>query len=143
MHETDDAFDVIILIMTLAIFVPFMVYCTVPLFKGEVGGFNVQIEKTALETEAEIIADSKEKLTTNDVLLMLVIADQFTPEPRKIRFNVAGNAVERPLDDEFLLNKEYGIQYAKAVMPDNINIDLDLYVGPSGMRFWNVKEAQP
>ncbi|WP_138755931.1 hypothetical protein [Paenibacillus sinopodophylli] len=142
MQEADDAFDMIILIMVLAIFTPIMVYCSIPLFKGEVGGFNVQIEKTALETESEIVP-SERKMTTNDVLLMLVVADKFAPEPRNIRLNVWSDTLEIPVNEEFLLNRELKLQEAKGAMPDNIDVNMQLYSGPLGMRFWNVNEVQP
>lgn len=100
MQESDDAFDVLILIMVVAVFTPIMIYCSIPLFKGEVGGFNVQIEKTALETEREIVPVVN-KITTNDVLLMLVVADRFTPQPKHINMNVQGKLLDIPLDESF------------------------------------------
>jgi len=138
-HESNDAFDLIILIMLLAVFTPFMVYYSIPFFKGEVGGFNVQIEKTAFETAREIYNKPAE-MKTNDALLMLVIADEFAPEPRKLKFNGGTSSLEVPIDDVFLLNRTAYILGAKEVMPYNREIDLQLYIGPSGMRYWNVKE---
>ena len=142
MQETDDALDMILLIMAVAVFTPIMVYCSIPFFKGDVGGFDVQIEKTALETEREIIPEER-TLTANDVLLMMVIADRFTPEPQKVRLNVSGPSLEVAIDEEFLLNKAAKLQIAKGALPENRNVTMELHSGPSGMRFWNVKEAQP
>lgn len=142
MQEADDAFDMILLIMVVAVFTPIMVYCSIPFFKGEVGGFHVQIEKTALETEREVIP-VEQALTTDDVLLMLVIADKFTPEPQNVRLNVAGASLEMPIDEPFLLDKAAKLQIAKGVMPDERDVIMELYSGPAGMRFWNVRLTQP
>lgn len=142
MQESDDAFDMILLIMTLAVFTPIMIYCSIPFFKGEVGGFNVQIEKTALETEGEIVPDER-FMTSNDVLLMLVVADKFTPVPNHLQLNVTGRSAAVPIDEAFLQNKEGWLQTAKGAMPVKEEVRLELYAGPSGMRYWNVTGAQP
>lgn len=143
MNEADDAFDVITLIMTLAIFVPIMVMCAIPLFQGDVGGFDVLIEKSAPPTESEIVLQSPE-FTTRDALLMLVVADQHTPEPKRMRLNVAGSPVEIALNDAFFVNRLALLQQAHAAMPNQVDVKLQLYAGPSGMRFWEVQpDVQP
>ena len=137
MNESDDAFDAIILIMVLAIFTPIMIYCAIPFFKGDVGGFEVQIEKTALETKSEIVPTER-VMTTDDIMLMLVVADRNTPLPQKIRLNTFGAPTEFTIDDNFLANKVLMLQNAKAAMPSTIPVHLELFTGPSGMRFWDV-----
>lgn len=137
MNESDDAFDAIILIMVLAIFTPIMIYCAIPFFKGDVGGFGVQIEKTALETKSEIVPTERD-MTTDDVMLMLVVADRNTPLPKKIRLNTFGAPTEFSIDDNFLENKVLMLQNAKAAMPSTLKVHLELFTGPSGMRFWDV-----
>ncbi|QGQ98788.1 hypothetical protein EHS13_29890 [Paenibacillus psychroresistens] len=150
MNEADDAFDIISLIMVLAIFVPIMVYCAIPYFQGDVGGFGVQIEKAALGKESEIVPTPR-PITTNDVMLMLVVADKNARAPQKIRISLSGPSgihTEIPLDAEFFSNRALKLQDAKLVMPTTVPIYLQLYSGPSissdmsdlsGMRFWDVK----
>ncbi|MEQ7052187.1 hypothetical protein ABN764_16150 [Paenibacillaceae sp. P-4] len=143
MNEADDALDLMTLIMALAIFTPIMIYCAVPLFQGHVGGFGVQIEKTALETESEIIPTAR-VMTTNDVLMMLVVADRYTPEPKKLRLNMMGTPREFAIDDVFLTNKELMLQEARSLLPLSTPVQLSLFAGPrsdpsgTGMRFWEV-----
>lgn len=138
MNEADDAFDAITLIMTLAIFVPIMVMLAIPLFKGEVGGFDVLIEKAAPPTESEIVLEPP-KMTTRDALLMLVVADKHTPEPRRMRLSMAEGAVEFALNDAFFVDRLALLQQAQAAMPHQVDVRLQLYAGPSGMRFWDVR----
>ncbi|MFD0588513.1 hypothetical protein ACFQZE_10910 [Paenibacillus sp. GCM10027627] len=142
MNEADDAFDMIIMIMTVAVFVPIMIYCSIPFFKGEVGGFNVQIEKTAMETQRELIVEEERPLNTHDVLLMLAVADRFTPGPSRVNMNVHGS-LDMPIDESFLLDKAAYIQLAKQAMPNKINVDMKLYAGPTGVMYWNVTQRQP
>lgn len=138
MNESDDAFDVLTLILALAIFLPIMILQTIPLFQGHVGGFGVQIEKTAQVTHAEIIPDER-KVSTDDILLMLVVADSYTPEPKKIRLSTSGTPLEISLDNSFFNNKVLMLQEAKAAMPTTMeDVKLELFSGPSGMRFWDV-----
>lgn len=137
MNEADDAFDTITLIMTLAIFIPLMVMCAIPLFQGDVGGFDVLIEKSAPPTESEIVPQ-RPVMTTQDVMLMLVVADKHTPQPQRIRLNMTGSPVEFVLDDAFFVNRLALLQQAHAAMPHNGEVQLQLYSGPSGMRFWDV-----
>lgn len=147
MHETDDAFDLIALVMVLAIFVPIMVMISIPYFKGEVGGFNVKIEKTALETQAEIIPIQRE-IFSEDILLSLVVADRHTPPPQRVRINTGGAPWTIELNEAFHVNKGAFLnQYAQS-MHSNTLVRTLLYVGPtnpsdslgiSGMRFWDIQ----
>ncbi|MCD1257377.1 hypothetical protein B5M42_000820 [Paenibacillus athensensis] len=148
MNETDDAFDLITLVMVLAVFTPIMVYCAIPFFKGDVGGFDVQIEKTALNTESEIVPVAPER-TVADLLMMMVVADAYTPQPRQLRLDFSGKQMSVALDENFLSDKGSALQTAKSLLPANLNAcsRLQLFVGPSGMRFWNAdlkpKPASP
>lgn len=137
MHEADDAMDIITLVGVLALFVPIMIVCAIPFYKGDVGGFGVQIEKTALETNREIVPEPFE-ITTDHVMLMLVIADKFTPEPRAIRLNTYGSPTLIHIDDHFLLERIGMLIQARSALPFDQPIQFDLYSGPSGMRFWDV-----
>lgn len=138
MHEADDSFDIITLIMVLAVFTPIMIWCTIPFLKGDVGGFGVQIEKTALTTQREIIPEQRVR-TTDDVILMLVVADEYTPRPKSILLNTGASPLLIPINDDFLADRIYMLQMAKTVMPDRIPIQLDLFVDPVGMRYWGVQ----
>ncbi|QMV40502.1 hypothetical protein [Cohnella cholangitidis] len=137
MEQADDAFDFVTLIAALIIFTPILVFIMVPFLKGDVGGFDVQIEKTARVTEAEIIPENRQ-LTTNDVLLMLAVADKYTPSPNNIRLSVNGS-FEIPLDDNFFIDRAATVRAAKAAMPDNVPVKLELFSGAAGLRFWDVQ----
>ena len=54
MNESDDAFDAIILIMVLAIFTPIMIYCAIPFFKGDVGGFECRLRRQHLKRKVRL-----------------------------------------------------------------------------------------
>ncbi|THF74763.1 hypothetical protein [Cohnella fermenti] len=136
MNESDDALDIITLIAVLVLFVPIMVYCTIPYLKGDVGGFGIQIEKTALQTEREIVPQPT-PFTTSDALLMLLVADNNAPEPKKVRLDM-GTPLEIVLDASFMDNRLILLPEAYAAMPVNHSAKLDLYAGPTGLRFWNV-----
>lgn len=138
MNELDDAFDVMTLIMALAIFTPIMVVCILPFMHGDVGGFNVQIEKTARETETEITSPPAETWSTDDILMMLAVADKYTPKPKKLRLNTGGTLQEISIDDNFLANKVEALQNAKLAMPSTVFVQMTLYSNSSGMRFWEV-----
>jgi len=137
LEQADDAFDFVTLIAALVIFTPILLFIMVPFLKGDVGGFDVQIEKTARVTEAEIIPEQRQ-LSANDVLLMLAVADKYTPSPNNIKIVVNGS-IEIAIDDNFFNNRAEAVKGAKTVMPDNVPVKLELYAGPNGMRFWSVQ----
>jgi hypothetical protein len=136
-NEADDALDIITLMGVLILFVPIMVYCTIPFMMGNVGGFGVQIEKSAPETNSEIPASPPEVFTTDEILLMLAVADKNAPKPKNVRLNV-GAVLEIPINDDFLANKIEVIQSAKLTMPVTEPVQMTLHSGTSGMRFWEV-----
>lgn len=129
--NTDDIIDVIVTVAILAIFTAITISNTIPLYRGELGGFDVQIDKTALPTKGEIIP-TKRDFTNRDVILMLVIADGYFPEPRTVEIN--GTTVD--IDTAFLQNRTPALIQADAAMPDDSNMTYELYVGPSGKRKW-------
>lgn len=134
-EQADDALDIVVLIIIVALFIPMVVKASIPLFSGNIGGFNTQIEKTAYQTESEIIPVKRE-INTDDVLLSLVVADRYTPLPKKLKINVGDGEQEIAIDNFYLENKIEGLNRAKSVMPTLKDVNLDLYVGPSGMRYW-------
>ena len=83
----------------------------------------MQIEKTALETKSEIVPTER-VMTTDDIMLMLVVADRNTPLPKKIRLNTFGAPTEFSIDDNFFANKELMMQNAKAAMPTTVPVHL-------------------
>ncbi|WP_239617488.1 hypothetical protein [Cohnella mopanensis] len=137
MEQSDDAFDLITLICALVIFTPIMVFVMVPFLNGHVGGFDVQIDKTARVTNAEIIPVHRQ-LKANDVVLMLAVADRYGPDPNKIRLSVNGS-IEIKIDEDFFVNKAEKVIEAKTAMPVNENVKLQLFSDQLGMRFWDVQ----
>ena len=129
--NTDDIIDVVVTILILALFVPIMIGQTVPLLRGTLGGFDVQIEKTALPTRGEI-APIKNSFTSHDAILMLVVADDYFPDPRVVEIN--GTTIN--IDAAFLGNRVGALQQAAAAMPTVKDMQYELYVGPTGKRKW-------
>lgn len=129
--NTDDIIDVIVTIVIIALFSAIAIANTMPLYKGDLGGFNVQVDKTALPTKGEIIPMKKD-FTTHDTILMLAIADDYFPEPRVVEIN----GITINIDSAFLQNRTLALMQAAAAMPSNGNMTYELYVGPSGKRKW-------
>ena len=137
MNEADDALDLIVLIAALAVFSAMMIYCTIPLFKGDVGGFDVLIEKSAPPVASEIDPDPP-VFTTRDALLMVLVADRNTPEPRKLRFDMGGETTTVAIDDNFFGAKAETLNLVNGIIPTRQKVKLELYSGPSGMRFLDI-----
>jgi len=135
MNEADDAFDLISLILALALFVPIMVICAVPYLRGDVGGFGVQIEKTARVTEGEIEPEPPRAISAGDFLLMLVVADRNSPIPKRLDIN--GISIE--LDESFFVNKAYYVELARQALPADNEVELQLYGNPSRLEYWQVR----
>lgn len=132
----DDMFDTIVLVAVLAILTPIMLFVTSDMFRGNFGGFGVQIEKTALHTDATIIPVERKK-TTEDVMLMLAVADQYEPLP--LDFQLSVDNADGPtvrVDTNFLYSRAFGFQTAFAAMTSGGNVKYDLFVGNAGMRKW-------
>lgn len=139
MDEAEDAFDLISLILALALFTPILVSCAVPYMRGEVGGFGVQIEKTARMTEGEIEPEQPRTVRANDLLLMLATADRNTPAPKRLDIN--GLQVE--LDDAFFANKAVYIEQVRLMLPQNDEIELKLFGNASQLEYWQVRYQSP
>ncbi|GMQ55941.1 hypothetical protein AN1V17_03330 [Vallitalea sediminicola] len=130
MH-TDDMIDIIITILLLAIFIPITVSLAHPFYRGELGGFGVQIEKTALKTQGELLPNQK-SFTSNDTMLLLAVADEYFPEPKIIEIN--GTVIN--INSAFFTNKIPTLQAAYAAMPYVKDMNIELYVGKYGLRKW-------
>jgi hypothetical protein len=143
--NTDDIIDVIVMIIILALFSSVTIANTIPLYRGQLGGFDVQIEKTALPTSGEIVP-IKNGFTKHDAILMLVIADEYFPEPRVIE--IIGKEDLNPLepndpttitidiDSLFFHNRTEDLIAADKAMRESNNMNYELYVGQSGLRKW-------
>ncbi|MFD0671953.1 hypothetical protein [Cohnella sp. GCM10027633] len=140
MEEAESSFDLITVILVLALFLPIGIPFIVPYLKGDVGGFDVQLEKTARVTASELRSEDEnatQRYDSGDALLMLVIADENVPQPRKVRIDANGTPVEIELDEDFFANREYWLNQAWTAMPLNADVDMRLHAGPDGMRYWN------
>jgi hypothetical protein len=134
---SDDAFDTIILMAVLMIFTPIMIFLSIPFFNPHFGGFDTYVDKTALRTESEVIP-IKRIFTTDDVILSLVVADRYTPLPKSIEINLGSGVADIPIDNSFLADRTASLQAAATAMPATIAVNMELFVGASGQRFWQV-----
>ena len=145
----DDALDILILVIVLAILAPIMIADSVPLFKGDVGGFNTLIEKTSQETASEIVPQ-EQPLTADDVILMSVVADAKEPKPARISTQVDLN-MNGVVETNEVLPMEFTIQdilqnrdqvrntlASFVTRPDNAPLKLETVVDGSGMERWVV-----
>jgi hypothetical protein len=133
----DDAFDTIVLMAILMIFTPLLIFLSIPFYKSDLGGFNVAIEKTALRTTSEVVPIPRD-LTTDDAILMLVVADRYTALPKKLEINMGAGVADVAIDNIFLGDRTVGLQTAAAAMPVRSPMKLNLFVDNTGTRFWQV-----
>ncbi|MBO9597424.1 MAG: hypothetical protein J7559_06350 [Cohnella sp.] len=140
MEEAESSFDMLLLIGVLALFLAIGLPFIIPFMKGDVGGFDVQIEKTAPVTRgilpASIDPEAGQR-DSGDALLMLVIADENAPQPRKFRMDRNGTPLEIALDDAFFSNRKQLLETLWTGVPSNAKVDVRLFAGPEGMRYWN------
>jgi hypothetical protein len=139
MEETDSAFDVIGLILVLALFTPILISCTLPFLRGEVGGFQVQIEKTARTTEDVIVPRNPRPTSANDFLLMLVVADRNSPMPRMLDIN----GLQLEMDEAFYTNKAYQVEQVRQLLPSGGEVDIRLYGNSTELAYWQVRTITP
>lgn len=137
MNEGDDAFDLISLILVLALFTPILFSYTVPLLRGEVGGFGVQIEKTARVTEGELEPEPPRIIRSDDLLLMLVVADKQGAAPKTLDIN--GVVVQ--LDDSFFAQKAAAIESVRTLLTPGRELTFRLYGNESRMEYWEIREV--
>ncbi|GKX28637.1 hypothetical protein SH1V18_11170 [Vallitalea longa] len=130
MH-TDDMIDIVTTIVILAIFIPITFKLAQPFYKGELGGFGIQIEKTALQTQGELLPN-KITFTPDDVLLMLAVQDEYFPKPKVIEINDSDRTVGTVIniDDAFFINKGTALKSAFLALPSNkkTNMKIKLHV---------------
>lgn len=130
MH-TDDMIDIVTTVIILAILIPITVSLARPFYRNELGGFGVQIEKTALKTQGELLPNNKD-FNSNDTMLLLAVADEYFPEPKIIEIN--GTVIN--IDSVFFTNRIPALQAAYAAMPTVRDMNIQLYVGKDIQRKW-------
>ena len=154
--EIDDLFDIVTLIVILALFVPVTFKYSEPLFKGNVGGFNVQIEKTAKKVNYEIKIKEK-MMTLTDIMYCLLVNDEEINGINKVELIIKGyndcnfSSVEVEykyeinIDENFKQNKEQILENKFKYINDVIdresttiyeNFYIKLYVDNNGFRKW-------
>lgn len=131
--QTDDMIDIVTTVIILAILIPITVSFARPFYEKELGGFGVQIEKTALKTQGELLPNKKD-FNPNDVMLLLAIADEYFPEPKIIEIN--GTVIN--IDSVFFTNRIPALQTTYAALPTqkDKNMKLELYVSKDIQRKW-------
>ncbi|WP_027088414.1 hypothetical protein [Cohnella panacarvi] len=140
MEESESSFDMLLLIGVLALFLAIGLPLLIPFMKGDVGGFDVQIEKTAPVTRSMLSANvdpEARQYDSGDALLMLVVADENAPKPGKVRFDRNGTQLEITLDEAFFSNRKQSLETLWTGIPSHAKVDVRLYAGPEGMRYWN------
>ncbi|QUH29117.1 hypothetical protein [Vallitalea guaymasensis] len=129
--QTDDMIDIVTTVIILAILIPITVSLARPFYRNELGGFGVQIEKTALKTQGELLPNNKD-FNSNDTMLLLAVADEYFPEPKIIEIN--GTVIN--IDSVFFTNRIPALQSAYAAMPTVRDMNIQLYVGKDIQRKW-------
>ena len=134
--SSDDIFDILLLLLVLAILTPIMIGNSIPMLRGDVGGFNTLIEKTAQETAGEI-KPAERSFTREDVLLMALIADRKAPPPAVFQSVVDGVSPEITIDD-LLTRRAEVLQTLNSHTTFTGQLKIETYVGSSGPRKWVV-----
>ena len=149
----DDIFDILLLMLVLAIFTPIMLTNAIPLFKGDIGGFDTLVEKTAQKTDEEIIPVEK-SIKKEDLLLMTAIADTTTRQPAFLQLSIDKNndgivtdsivVANDELSDEITINEIIN-QKAKVlsiintyIVFDDDELEFRTLVGANGIEKWVV-----
>ena len=144
---SDDIFDILLLIFVLALFSPIMLTNSLPLFRGEVGGFDTLIEKTAKKSDEEI-TPVENALTRDDLLLMVTIADPSTKQPEILQLSIDKNndgviGYDETSDeitiDELINQKAKVLSIINAYIDSKYDkLELCTLVGPNGIEKWVV-----
>lgn len=132
-RATNMTIDTTVMVLILAMTLPTFVNGWLTLAKGDFGGFNTQIEKTAMKTRGEIVPATRD-INRDDIMLMLAISDMYCQEPKTLRIN--GNSMA--LDGGFFQNRTTYLMNAFTYMPTNSKMKFTLYVGSGGPRFWSI-----
>lgn len=96
--KLDDIFDIIIATVCILISIPFfMKYAINPW--NDFGGFNTEIEKTALVTQGTL-EDNNFHLKGADAYLSLAISDKYQPNPQSVRFYKSGVTINENVNPD-------------------------------------------
>lgn len=96
--KLDDIFDIIIATVCVLISLPFfMKYAIDPW--NTFGGFNTEIEKTALVTQGTL-DDNNFHLKGADAYLSIAISDKYQPNPQSMRFFKSDAVINEDIDPD-------------------------------------------
>ncbi len=150
---SDDIFDILLLLFIIAILTPIMLQNTLPMFKGEIGGFGTLIEKSVQETDNQTSEDDLTTITKDQLSLMVVVTNKLSPEPLTIQFAVdvnndgvvtdSADPANDELSDEItfdeVINEKVKIlNTIDQYVPDNLDLKLCTLVGNAGIKKWMV-----
>lgn len=133
----DDILDVLLLIFVIAILSPIMITNAIPMIKGDVGGFDTLIDKTARKTTAEI-KPKQRILTKEDVLLMAVIADKKMPRPATVRIAAGSGESGDIVLEDFLNRQQQVLNTINSYVPVDKGLEIKTQVGSIGIKKWMV-----
>lgn len=133
---SDDILDILLLVFAIAVLTPIMLANAIPMFKGDVGGFDTLIEKTAQKTGGEI-KPVERPFGRDDVLLMTIIADRKTPLPAVFQTATDGVSPEITINN-ILSQRAYVLQTLNSYITYNGPLRIQTYIGSGGMRKWVV-----
>ena len=130
----DFGFELVTLILALAMSLPFFMSVVAFLLSPDFGGFDSQImEKTAIVTYGELIPQQR-VIDRDDMMLMLAVADKYAMAP--LDYTICGYDVA--IDDTYFNNRAAYLINAFAAM-DVTAKKITLYYGPTGPRKWVIE----
>ena len=133
---SDDILDILLLIFVIAVLTPIMIVNAIPMFRGDIGGFNTLIEKTAHETSGEI-KPVERSFKREDVLLMAVIADRKAPKPAKFQSAVGVQSPDISIDN--LVKQRISMfNILKSCIVYTGQLEIQTYVGSADIVKWVV-----
>jgi hypothetical protein len=152
---SDDIFDILLLFFVIAILTPIMLKNTLPLFKGDIGGFETLEESTTqkINEEKKPVDDS---ISKDDLLLMVVVADKTATKPSILQLavdknddgivNDSSNENDDELSEDILLdriinNKADVLRIIDSYVPYGTKLKLYTLVGSNGIEKWVVRRG--
>lgn len=134
MRPVGDGLDLVSSLVIIVAFLPFYINSCIHFVKSDFGGFDTQLEKTAMDTHGEI-ADVEEHILVEDVLMSIAVADEFEPEPKQ--FNI--NGIKIKIDDEFFNNRLKNVRRAQGAFSDwNKEKQIKVVAGEDKLSEWKV-----
>lgn len=139
--EVEISIDLVIMILCSTVFALFMLPIMFHMVTGNFGGFDTQIEKTALPTGGEMLPPVDPTLSNGDVVLIVAVADRYTPMPGKL--NIRGTEI--PLKNYKVDNTTHSFEAERVALIqsaynacdwNNPTGKWDLVSGPDGKMYW-------